>query len=450
MSNSDYLKGIGSRIFSEANDLKRTVASMAGDLNIDIAYLQSVINGNCKVKDTFNVIKKIENTYPIDSSDLILIKDDLYKGTLHCCAKQSKLTSRVFNRLNKKNKRTPYYEYRDTAMSKLAPFKPEWIKELRVVDDSDPHNPDVAYNNGHFMHQLTLFIGPVNFYYEVNGKKYCKEMNTGDSNYITPYLPHTFTSRDKTKEAYIVAITFGGDVRRAQKELYALGANTTLKYQIDIRDENKAISQLIQQHMNNENFTKEMLSDKINIDSLLDKKSKKTMKDIKKIAKLLNIESSDLSIPTYNKKHEVVICKKDKKDFLSFPNKKNKIYNIFTMARANKMPSLKAFTLDILSNNVRKKDFFETSLHSYIYNYGDTNVQLVWTYKDKKYTKTLKPADSMYIQPFVKHGLKNKTKTDAKVCIARVGGSVNFCTQKELSYFTNVARVAKENQCWFT
>ena len=47
-------------------------------------------------------------------------------------------------------------------------------------------------------------------------------MNTGDSNFITPFWKHSFTSRDKTKEAYIVAVAFSGDVGRARNELYAL------------------------------------------------------------------------------------------------------------------------------------------------------------------------------------------------------------------------------------
>ena len=38
------------------------------------------------------------------------------------------------------------------------------------MSDNDPYNPDVAYNNGHLMHQMTTFVGPVKFYWEVNGK----------------------------------------------------------------------------------------------------------------------------------------------------------------------------------------------------------------------------------------------------------------------------------------
>jgi len=194
MIESEYLKSIGARILSEANDLKRTVESMAVDLNIDSEYLQQVTSGNCTREDTFKIINLIEKTYPVDSSDLLLINDDCQNGILYFSADESKKTSRVFDRVNKQNKRTPYYEYRDTAMSKLSPFKPEWIKELRVVSDSNPSNSDVAYNNGHFMHQVTFFVGPVNFYYIVNGEKHCKEMNTGDSNYITPYIPHSFAN----------------------------------------------------------------------------------------------------------------------------------------------------------------------------------------------------------------------------------------------------------------
>ncbi len=364
---------------------------------------------------------------------------------------QKKATRRIFNRLDKDKQRTPFYDYRDTAMSKLAPFKPEWIKQLRIVDNSNPDNPDVAYNNGHFMHQMTFFVGPVNFYYQIDGKKYCTQMNTGDSNYITPYLSHSFTSRDASKEAYIVAITFGGDVRRAQKELYALGEKRVLKYQLDIRNENKAISQLILQNMQNENLTKEMLqdNDNINIDNLLDETKKKSDLEIKNIADILNMEPCDLMVPKYNQKEEIVICKKDKAKPTFYPSKQSKIYIIHNLARANKIANMKGFNIEILSNDINIDEMFETSLHSYIYNYENVKVEIVWIYKDKQYSKILHSGDSMYIQPFIKHGFKNIMGIKSVICIARVSGSINVCTQKELSYFSNTSRVVNENKCWF-
>ena len=45
-------------------------------------------------------------------------------------------------------------------------------------------------------------------------------MSTGDSVYNILW-PHSFASRDINEEAYILAITFGGKVRYAQKEFYA-------------------------------------------------------------------------------------------------------------------------------------------------------------------------------------------------------------------------------------
>ena len=37
----------------------------------------------------------------------------------------------------------PYYSYKDTVMSKLSPFRPEWIEELVVVKDNKPTNTNV-------------------------------------------------------------------------------------------------------------------------------------------------------------------------------------------------------------------------------------------------------------------------------------------------------------------
>ena len=75
-------------------------------------------------------------------------------------AEDSEKSKRIMHRAGK-----PYYEYRDTAMSKVAPFRPEWIMELCSVNDNDPENSKVLqWNNGHFMHQFTYFIGNVNFY----------------------------------------------------------------------------------------------------------------------------------------------------------------------------------------------------------------------------------------------------------------------------------------------
>jgi len=225
-----YFELIGSRIRSELNDLKRTPESAAKELKFNLSELNLILEGQASKSHINLLIEKMGEFYPIDISDLYILKDDCTNGIKVMTSQSSTKTTRVFNRKNKNSSLTPYYEYRDSAMSKLGPFKPEWIKELRYVDDNDPGNPEVAYNNGHFLHQLTFFVGPVNFYWKENGKCFCEEMNTGDSNYISPFYPHSFTSRDNSKEAIIIAVTFGGEVRRAQKEMYWLGPERVQKY----------------------------------------------------------------------------------------------------------------------------------------------------------------------------------------------------------------------------
>ncbi len=53
-------------------------------------------------------------------------------------------TARVRTRPEVSGNLGPYYEYRDSAMSRTAPFKPEWIKELRYVADNNAANPHVV------------------------------------------------------------------------------------------------------------------------------------------------------------------------------------------------------------------------------------------------------------------------------------------------------------------
>lgn len=202
--------------------------------------------------------------------------------------------------------------------------------------------------------------------------------------------------------------------------------------------------------MKNENLTKEMLKNSgVDMDNLLDDKQEKSNSDIKKIADILNIEPCDLAVPKYHKEHEIVICKKDMTKPKFYPSEISKKYQIYNLARANKMPNLKGFIVEVLSDDITDNDMFDTSLHSYIYNYKDAEVEIVWIYENNQYSKILQSGDSIYIQPFIKYGFKNNTGIESALCVSRVSGSVNVCAQKELSYFANISRIVSESKCWF-
>lgn len=453
--NEYYLKSVGARIKSELNDLKRTPEAAAPELGIDVEKINGIFDGKFSIDEVNMLIARMGEIYPIDSSDLYLPRNDCLNGVKIMRADDSKNSSRIFERKNEEGIRTSYYEYRDTAMSKIGPFKPEWIKELRVVGDSNPENPDVAYNNGHFLHQMTFHIGPVNFYWQdINGRKFSSEMNTGDSNYITPFHSHSFTSRDANKDAIIIAVTFGGDVRRAQKELYSLGKERIEKSVFDYRHPNRATSQLIRQHMRNERISDENLEERIelmgmHIDaiSLLNGNQEISFDNMQLLAQALNVELSDLMIPKYKPQEDVVIKHKD--DGYLYPCKENPMYRMHSLAGTSKMPSMKGFDISVLNRSLDLSYAFDSSLHTYVYNYGDERINFLWEFEGNQNNESINPGDSFYIQPFVKHAFSNPSLGDARLVAIGVSGAINLSTQKELSYFSDIWRVGHESRQWF-
>ena len=145
------------------NDLKRRPEDAAKDLEISKEKIDKILNGE-EILD-FNLIKKAVKVWPVNFTDFFYIEDDAKKGFNIFKNSQSNSSQRKMYRDG-----IPYYLYKDTVMSKISPFRPEWIQQLTIVDNLDPENEKVKFNNGHFLHQFTYFIGPVNFYY-MDGKK---------------------------------------------------------------------------------------------------------------------------------------------------------------------------------------------------------------------------------------------------------------------------------------
>ena len=242
MDDQEYAREIGARILSEANDLKRNAESLAKEIGFNQAEVETVMNGEGPVSRGQEILRRMAESYPISLSDIWVDKDDTNEGVVICRSEESEASSRVIERKNKAGELAPYYEYRDTAMSRRGPYKPEWIREIQVVEDDDPENPNVAYNNGHLLHQLTFFIGPVNFYFEENGQKQCHEMDTGSSCYITPFIPHSFTSRDRDQLALIIAVTYGGQLRKGISEFSGMPQSFVNAHAGDRRDQSVAVA----------------------------------------------------------------------------------------------------------------------------------------------------------------------------------------------------------------
>ena len=165
MTDKSYNVRSGINFLGILNDLKRRPEDAAKELDISLEDINSMIKGEKEL--SYDIIKRATEIWPLNMGDFFLIRDDCPDGVKIMRSEDSEKSGRVMNRAG-----LPYYEYRDTAMSKVAPFRPEWILELCSVFDNDPENNSIQWNNGHFLHQFTYFIGDVNYYYQgPDGKK---------------------------------------------------------------------------------------------------------------------------------------------------------------------------------------------------------------------------------------------------------------------------------------
>ena len=95
------IKDLGKRILSEANDLKRTVNALANDIGIDKDFLMRIINGECELKESYEIIRKMGTKYPIDIADLYLLDDDCEHSVKIMSAEESFSTNCIIKRVNK-------------------------------------------------------------------------------------------------------------------------------------------------------------------------------------------------------------------------------------------------------------------------------------------------------------------------------------------------------------
>jgi methylphosphonate synthase len=332
-------------------------------------------------------------------------------------------------------------------MSKISPFRPEWIEELITVSDSNLENLDVVFNNGHFLHQFTYFIGPVNFYYiDKNGTKKLEEMNTGDSMYISPYTPHSFTTRkNKNKKlGLILALTYTDKIdNEVLNELSVLGHALAKKYLINYNNNDvDGFKKNLQYYLNLSSLTEESFEkiNNINLKKIYNTNSMPSFENLEKIASALNINSRDL-IP--NKGFtSVKINKYEKNSEWKYPSEKNYIYKFVELTNVNQLPCSKALELNIVTEEDHEISL-DVPAHQYLYNIGETDC----IFETEKIKQKFSPGDSIYLKPNVKHKFLRKSK----ILILRIGGKIYGENLFHISSLSekNFERLINDNKPWF-
>ena len=441
---STHLIKVGRNFLGILNDLKRRPEDAAIELNISLEEIQSVIEG--KIELSSDIIDRAAKIWPVNKRDFYIIDDDCNTGVKIMTSKESKKSSRIMERAGK-----PYYEYRDTAMSKVAPFRPEWIMELCRVNDNDPENNSIQWNNGHFMHQFTYFIGEVNFYYkDNNGEKKVALMNTGDSMYITPFVSHTFATRNNANSnGLILALTYGGKLTGdVQQELSSL-SNLGVEYALDFSTKNSSIISLLKYFCEISSISIDELSKRAGIkkEQILDYEAGKISIPhdvLQKFAEALNVNLRDL-LPNDKIEKKVIVQKHNDGKKWSYPNL-TKCYEFLELVHTHTLPFSKAFELEVNNTDDKKLDL-RAGLHQYVYNIRNNPIIINWEFDGKKFSENIESGDSLYIKPFIKHNFRG----NGKLLILRIGGKVVGDSQRELSFIgkNNTERAISETMQWF-
>lgn len=486
---------MGASLLSEANDLKRPLPIVAKELNIDISILKAFMMGTIELDMARVIMRKMTETYPISLADLWIEHDDTTLGARFHTAAESEASSRVLERAHPSASpspdapvRTEYYDYRDTAMSRNGPFRPEWIKVLRVVQDSDPENPDVQYNNGHLMMQMTFFVGPVNFYWkDPDGKKCCKEMNTGDSNFINPFVPHTFANRDGSRDALIIAVTYSQAVKRALPLFNTLGGKSIGELSGDLRNGEEARRAKLKRQLDAECMTEDDLVGTLCAESkepdakrsrALAQGAEPTPFEAQQIASAINVKPSDLAVEVtleedvnFSSAKEAALKARIHEVSSNSSARTFTKYEIRPLVRTKHMPDLKVFDVLIFDGEQPGPEL-KVGLHQYVYNHGTQSVDMIWG-AGHEHRRVLHPGDSAYVAPLVRHrfaspiqskemlvscenSLPNPNGSDAatgrRLLLVRIPGSLTTETLNEFSLFRkdSWSRVGRETMQWYS
>ena len=207
------IENFGINLSKALNSIKHTPESFANLHSLELEKLIKVIKGIDKPdKKLLSILADHEIINFNDFLKPYESKKSAYKGKekikFKVPSQNSLKTTRTFSR-GPSNNKSDYYHYSDLAASKFSIILPEHIVPIQETKDLLQEYceiPDWAFNKGHLEHQITFFSGEIDFHWIQNGKKYTRNMNDGEMNYIFPYTPHTFTTR--SYGSYIAAVTY--------------------------------------------------------------------------------------------------------------------------------------------------------------------------------------------------------------------------------------------------
>ena len=423
------------------NDLKRVPEVIEKETGLSKAALNDLIQGQDYDRaNTDAILRLLHYNYPCSMKQLVVDRDDSDQGIWYKTAEESTHSGRVLDRINGLNQQVHYYNYKDTATSSLSPFKPELIEILVHVLDNEPMNPLVVMNKGHLLTQLTFFIGPVNFYCTVRGARECKVMNTGDSCLITPYVPHSFASRDPSQYTAIVAVTFSGFVRDVLNDLVHHDITRLIDCAGDRRDSPRVFLKKLERFSELRGLTVPEVITKLiargHSEAEVDDTLAQTSVDRRVIAGISDI----LAVP--KAEFEILQLEPDEEVTYAWISDEPETKESYKSALASCKHHTEAGGFNWM---LRGEEEYSSQFFNYVYNYGDAPVNMSW---GSARSFELAHGCSAVIKPFTPVKF---SAAGAQLVVCKVAGCVNNSVMHECSLFADegLRRMNRDTTQWW-
>lgn len=212
--NLPYIRDYGAVLLAQLNRIKTTPADFGNIHSIPPKYIMEVIEG--KQAPNSDLLIAIERSSPLNVREMIdprfkhrvPVLDDSVDGVVVWNSATSNALYRVYYRGDD----VKFYTYHHTAVQKKSPIIPEKIVEHHAHDPGDSNLDDDFFNLGHRERQITTIVGDVNYHWmDEKGGKNILQGKTGDTNAISPFTRHSFTT-PPGKSGFILAVTDLGSI----------------------------------------------------------------------------------------------------------------------------------------------------------------------------------------------------------------------------------------------
>jgi methylphosphonate synthase len=432
------------------NDLKRDHVTAAAELDISPELLSRALVGEVAAAGV--VRSRASLRWPVSARDLHLREDDVSGDVLVWEAARSIRSTRTIERGGR-----PYYEYRDTAMARVSPIRPEWIRMLVQTRDCNPHGKDLSWNRGHALHQLTFFLGDVDFYYERGGRRVGDRMRRGDSALIPSWVAHTFTAVEGGADPVILAVTFPGRVTGdAIEDLRSAGSAFRSGDLPDASSPWSLFASMLRARLDDASLTLERVCADAGIEAdrmrcIAEGADAPQPTETEAIAAALRVSPRDIG-GAGGHHAEVLVERAEQRPFDPFPVE-GSACRIRQLAGSQLTPDARGVELEL---GRRAGDApgaeFRFGLHHYGFVVGAERVEMRWG-KELDHRAVLQPGDSFYMKPWVRHAFAPAGETQVPACLVsfRCAGSFNREALLELAVLgtEGAARYLGEQGQWY-